>query len=56
MTEQEFFDLAERFRHTTDLDEASRLGHELGLLLFGTTPQTEPRQNGAVVETESESR
>jgi hypothetical protein len=43
MTEQEFFDLAERFRHTADQDEASRLGDELGCLIFGTTTETEPR-------------
>jgi hypothetical protein len=50
MTEQEFFDLAERFRNATDHAEASRLGDELGRLLFATTPETEPRQNGAVAD------
>ncbi len=33
--QQEFFDLAERFRNTTDPEEAKRLGDELGRLVFG---------------------
>jgi hypothetical protein len=33
--EQEFFELAERFRNTADPDEARRLGDELGHMVFG---------------------
>jgi hypothetical protein len=33
--QQEFFDLAERFRSTTDADEARRLGDQLGRMVFG---------------------
>jgi len=33
--EQEFFELAERFRTTADPDEARRLGDELGHMVFG---------------------
>jgi hypothetical protein len=33
--EQEFFALAERFRETTDPEEAKRLGDKLGRLVFG---------------------
>ncbi len=33
--QQQFFDLAERFRNTTDPDEAKRLGDELGRMVFG---------------------
>lgn len=32
---QEFFELAERFRNTTDPREAKRLGDELGRMVFG---------------------
>jgi hypothetical protein len=32
---QEFLELAERFRNTTDPEEAKRLGDELGRLVFG---------------------
>ena len=32
--QQEFFELAERFRNTTDRDEAKRLGDELGRMVF----------------------
>ena len=34
--QQEFFDLAERFRSTTDPNEAKRLGDELGRMVFGS--------------------
>ncbi len=34
--QQEFFDLAERFRSTTDAEEAKRLGDELGRMVFGS--------------------
>lgn len=33
--EQQFFELAERFRAATDDDEAKRLGDELGRMVFG---------------------
>jgi len=33
--QQEFFELAERFRETTDAEEAKRLGDELGRMVFG---------------------
>ena len=33
--QQEFFQLAERFRATTDSEEAKRLGDQLGRLVFG---------------------
>ncbi|MGB2624163.1 MAG: hypothetical protein WA857_04535 [Candidatus Acidiferrum sp.] len=33
--QQEFFDLAERFRNTEDPEEAKRLGDELGRMVFG---------------------
>lgn len=33
--QQQFFQLAERFRGTTDPDEAKRLGDELGRMVFG---------------------
>ena len=33
--QQQFFELAERFRGATDPDEAKRLGDELGRLVFG---------------------
>jgi hypothetical protein len=33
--QQEFFELAERFRDTTDPKEAERLGDELGRMVFG---------------------
>jgi hypothetical protein len=32
----EFFELAERFRNSTDPEEAKRLGDELGRMVFGT--------------------
>jgi hypothetical protein len=32
--EKAFFELAERFRNTSDPEEAKRLGEEMGLLLF----------------------
>jgi hypothetical protein len=34
--QQEFFDLAERFRNATDPEEAKRLGDELGRMVFGS--------------------
>lgn len=34
--QQEFFELAERFRNSTDPEEAKRLGDELGRMVFGT--------------------
>lgn len=33
--QQEFFDLAERFRNATDPEEAKRLGYKLGQMVFG---------------------
>jgi hypothetical protein len=33
--QQEFFDLAERFRSTTDPDEVKRLGDQMGRMVFG---------------------
>lgn len=33
--QQEFFELAERFRNTTDPEEAKRLGDALGQMVFG---------------------
>ena len=33
--EQEFLDLAERFRSATDPDEIKRLGDQMGRVIFG---------------------
>ena len=33
--QQQFFDLAERFRSASDPEEANRLGDELGRMAFG---------------------
>lgn len=33
--QQQFFDLAERFRSATDPEEAKRLGDDLGRMVFG---------------------
>jgi hypothetical protein len=33
--QEEFFDLAERFRNATDPEEAKRLGDKLGQMVFG---------------------
>ena len=33
--QQEFFDLAERFRNETDPEAAKRLGDQLGQMVFG---------------------
>lgn len=33
--QQEFFDLAERFRSATDPDEIRRLGEQMGRMVFG---------------------
>jgi len=33
--QQEFFDLAERFRCATDPDEVKRLGDQMGRMVFG---------------------
>jgi hypothetical protein len=33
--QQQFFELAERFRGADDPDEAKRLGDELGRMVFG---------------------
>jgi hypothetical protein len=33
--QQEFFDLAERFRRATDPEEVKRLGDQLGRMAFG---------------------
>jgi len=33
--QQEFFDLAERFRKATDPEEVKRLGDQLGRMVFG---------------------
>jgi hypothetical protein len=33
--QQQFFELAERFRNATDPEEAKRLGDELGRMVFG---------------------
>ena len=32
---QEFFELAERFRNATDPDEVTRLGEQMGRMVFG---------------------
>ncbi len=34
--QQEFFELAERFREATDPEEVKRLGDELGRMVFGS--------------------
>jgi hypothetical protein len=34
--QQEFFDLAERFRNATDPKEVKRLGEQMGQMVFGT--------------------
>ena len=34
--QQEFFELAERFRSATDPNDAKRLGDELGRMVFGS--------------------
>lgn len=34
--QQEFFELAERFRNAADQEEAKRLGDELGRMVFGS--------------------
>ena len=34
--QQEFFDLAERFRNATDPQEIKRLGDQMGRIVFGT--------------------
>jgi hypothetical protein len=33
--QQEFFEIAERFRSATDPEEAKRLGDQLGRMVFG---------------------
>ncbi|MEN6536096.1 MAG: hypothetical protein ABFD89_20715 [Bryobacteraceae bacterium] len=33
--QQQFFDLAERFRNATDPEEVKRLGDEMGRMVFG---------------------
>ena len=33
--QQEFFDLAERFRGATDPEEVKRLGEQMGRMVFG---------------------
>ena len=33
--QQEFFDLAERFRCATDPEEVARLGDQMGRMVFG---------------------
>jgi len=33
--QEEFFELANRFRNATDPEEAKRLGSELGRMVFG---------------------
>jgi hypothetical protein len=33
--QQEFFDLAERFRNATDPEEVKRLGNQMGRMVFG---------------------
>lgn len=33
--QQEFFELAERFRTATDPDEVKRLGDQMGRMVFG---------------------
>jgi hypothetical protein len=33
--QQEFFDLAERFRNATDPEEVQRLGDQMGRMVFG---------------------
>jgi predicted NAD-dependent protein-ADP-ribosyltransferase YbiA (DUF1768 family) len=34
--QQEFFELAERFRNASNPEEAKRLGDELGRMVFGS--------------------
>ena len=34
--QQEFFDLAERFRNATDPKEVKRLGDQMGRMVFGS--------------------
>jgi hypothetical protein len=34
--QQEFFDLAERFRSASDPEEITRLGDEMGRMVFGS--------------------
>ena len=34
--QQEFFDLAERFRRATDPEEVTRLGDQMGRMVFGS--------------------
>ena len=34
--QKEFFELAERFRNATDAEEATRLGDEMGRMVFGS--------------------
>jgi hypothetical protein len=33
--QQEFFELAERFRNATDPDDVKRLGEQMGRMVFG---------------------
>lgn len=40
--QQEFFDLAERFRKATDPQEIKRLGDQLGRMVFGSGGLTNP--------------
>ena len=35
MKQQQFFDLSERFRNSTDPDEVKRLGDQMGRMVFG---------------------
>ena len=34
--EQEFFDLADRFRSATDPEDVKRLGEQMGRMVFGS--------------------
>jgi hypothetical protein len=35
--QQQFFDLAERFRNATDPEEVKRIGEEMGEMVFGNS-------------------
>jgi len=41
--QQEFFDLAERFRNATDPEEVKRLGDQMGRMVFGASCQESRR-------------
>jgi hypothetical protein len=37
--QEEFFDLAERFRSTTDPEQVKQLGDQIGRMIFGVVEQ-----------------